>query len=105
MSAANAATNARLGVMLTELRLPTMKRLAAELCAQSDREGWPGHRLVEVLLEHEMNEREVRRIERHRIESALSPDKRLSAFDFAAVPCVSKAQVMALAQGRCPISS
>ena len=99
MSAANAPTNARLGVMLTELRLPTMKRLAAELCAQSDREGWPGHRLVEVLLEHEMNEREVRRIERHRIESALSPDKRLSAFEFAAVPCVSKAQVMALAQG------
>ena len=99
MSAANAATNARLGVMLTELRLPTMKRLAAELCAQSDREGWPGHRLVEVLLEHEMNEREVRRIARHRIESALSPDKRLSAFEFAAVPCVSKAQVMALAQG------
>ena len=47
MSAANAPTNARLGVMLTELRLPTMKRLAAELCAQSDREGWPGHRLVE----------------------------------------------------------
>ena len=98
-NAANAATNARLGMMLTELRLPTMKRLAGALCAQSDREGWPGQRLVEVLLEHEMNEREVRRIERHRIESALSPDKRLSSFDFAAVPCVSKAQVTALAQG------
>lgn len=93
------ATSARLGVMLTELRLPTMKRLAPELCAQSDREGWPGHQLVETLLEHEMNEREVRRIERHRIESGLSPDKRLSTFDFAAVPCVSKAQVTALTQG------
>ena len=99
MSAANAATNARLGVMLTELRLPTMKRLAAELCAQSDREGWTGHRLVETLIEHETLEREVRRIERHRIESNLSPDKRLSGFDFAAVPSVSKAQVTALAQG------
>ncbi len=30
---------------------------------------------------------------------ALSPDKRLSSFDFAAVPSVSKAQVMALAEG------
>ena len=99
MSAASAATNARLGVMLTELRLPTMKRLAPALCAQSDREGWPGHQLVETLVEHETLEREVRRIERHRIESALSPDKRLSSFDFAAVPCVSKAQVTALAQG------
>ena len=98
-AATSAATSARLGVMLTELRLPTMKRLVPEVCVQSDREGWPGHQLVETLLEHEMNEREVRRIERHRIESALSPDKRLSSFDFAAVPCVSKAQVMALAQG------
>jgi DNA replication protein DnaC len=93
------AINARLGVMLTELRLPTMKRLVPDLCTQSDREGWPGHQLVGTLLEHEMNEREVRRIERHRVESGLSPDKRLSTFDFAAVPCVSKAQVTALAQG------
>lgn len=95
----SAATSARLGVMLTELRLPTMKRLVPELCAKSDREGWPGQKLVEILLEHEMNEREVRRIERHRVESGLSPDKRLSSFDFAAVPCVSKAQVTALTQG------
>ena len=70
-----------------------------DLCAQSDREGWPGHRLLEALFEHEINEREVRRIERHRNESALTPDKRLSSFDFSAVPSVSKAQVMALAAG------
>lgn len=95
----SATTNARLSLMLNELRLPTMKRLAAEVCAQSDREGWPAHQLLESLLEHEMNEREVRRIERHRIESNLNPDKRLSFFEFAAVPSVSKAQVMALAEG------
>ncbi len=93
------ATDGRLGLMLTELRLPTIKRLVAPLCTQSDREGWPAHRLLEALLEHEMAERQTRRIERHRAESALSPDKRLSSFDFAAVPCVSKAQVMALAEG------
>ena len=88
----------RLGLMLTELRLPTVRRLAAQLCAQSDHEGWPGHRLLQALFEHEMAEREQRRIERHRAESGLSPDKRLSSFDFAAVPEVSKAQVMALAE-------
>jgi DNA replication protein DnaC len=93
------AVTARLDLMLTELRLPTMKRLASELCAQSDTEGWPAHRLLGALLEQEMNEREVRRVERHRTESDLSPDKRLSGFDFAAVPSVSKAQVMALAEG------
>ena len=86
-------------MMLSDLRLPTIKRLASDLCAQSDREGWPGQRLLEALLEHELAERETRRIDRHRVESALSPDKRLSSFDFAAVPNVSKAQVMALAEG------
>ena len=92
-------TSARLGVMLTDLRLPTIKRLAGDLCAQSDLEGWPAHRLLEALLEHEINERESRRIDRHRVESGLSPDKRLSSFDFTAVPTMSKAQVMALAEG------
>jgi len=99
VSAAANVVHARLGLMLAELRLPTVRRLAGDLCAQSDREGWPGHRLLEALLEHEMNERESRRIERHRAESGLSPDKRLSSFDFAAVPSVSKAQVTALAEG------
>jgi DNA replication protein DnaC len=99
VSAAANAVHARLELMLAELRLPTVRRLAGDLCAQSDREGWPGLRLLEALLEHEMNERESRRIERHRAESGLSPDKRLSSFDFAAVPSVSKAQVTALAEG------
>ena len=94
-----ACTSARLGIMLTDLRLPSIKRLAADLCAQSDTEGWPAHRLLEALLEHEINEREARRIDRHRNESNLSPDKRLSGFEFSAVPSVSKAQVMALAEG------
>ena len=92
-------TSARLGAMLTDLRLPTIMRLAGSLCAQSDLEGWPAHRLLEALLEHEINERESRRLNRHRAESNLSPDKRLSGFEFSAVPSVSKAQVMALAEG------
>jgi len=61
-------TSTRLGMMLTNLRLPTIKRLAGDLCAQSDTEGWPAYRLLEALLEHEINEREARRI-----LSALSP--------------------------------
>ena len=54
MSGAAAAAGARLGMMLSDLRLPTIKRLAGDLCAQSDREGWPGQRLLEALLEHEL---------------------------------------------------
>ena len=99
MSAGTSSSAGRMGTMLNELRLPTMKRLADDLCAQSDREGWPGHRLLEALLEHELAERETRRLDRHRVESGLSPDKRLSSFDFSAVPSVSKALVTSLAEG------
>ena len=99
MSAGTNVADGRLGLMLSQLRLPTIKRIAGDLCAQSDREGWPGHRLLEAVLEHEVAERETRRIDRHRAESQLSPDKRLSSFDFAAVPSGSRAQVMALAEG------
>jgi len=97
MSAA-ADAGSRLGLMLTELRLPTVRRLAESICAQSDREGWPALRLLQALLEHEIAEREARRIDRHRAESQLGADKRLASFDFAAVPSVSKAQVMALTE-------
>jgi DNA replication protein DnaC len=89
----------RLGLMLTELRLPTIKRLAAEVCDQSDREGWPARQLLERVFEHEMADREVRRFERHRAASGLSPDKRLSSFDFSAVPTVSRARITALTEG------
>lgn len=99
MSGAAVAGAGRLEMMLGELRHSTIKRLADDLCAQSDREGWRAHRLVEALLEHEFAERETRRLDRHRAESGLSPDKRLSNFDFAAVPSASKAQVTTLAEG------
>jgi hypothetical protein len=81
----------RLELMLTELRLPTINRLAHAICGQSDQKGWAGRRLPEALCEHEMAERESRRIERHHAESGLQSDKRLSSFVFAAVPAVSKA--------------
>ncbi len=99
MSGAKLNADGRLGMMLTELRLPTIKRLATELCDQSDHEGWPARQLLERLLEQEMNEREVRRFERHRAASGLSPDKRLSSFDFTAVPTISRARIMALTEG------
>ena len=98
MSGTRLNTDGRLGVMLTELRLPTMKRLATEACDQADKEGWPARRLLEHLLEQEMAEREVRRFDRHRTQSGLHVDKYLSTFDFSAVPAISKAQVTALAE-------
>jgi len=100
MSGSALKSDGHLGVLLTELRLPTMKRLAADLCEQSDREGWPARRLLEQLLQFEVAEREVRRFDRHRAESGLDLDKRLSTFDFNAVATISKAQVIALVESQ-----
>jgi hypothetical protein len=61
MSAAtsNMADAAGVPIMLTELRLPTMKRLWSDLAAQSNREGWSAERFLGALLGHEIAERET----------------------------------------------
>ena len=71
----------------------------AKLAAQSDKEGWPAARFLAALAELEVADRERRRQERHMAEAKLPPGKTLASFDFAHVPMVSKAQVMALAAG------
>ncbi|SPD69459.1 putative insertion sequence ATP-binding protein y4iQ/y4nD/y4sD (plasmid) [Cupriavidus taiwanensis] len=90
---------ARLTLMLNELRLPTIGRLWPEFAQRADKESWQATRLLGALLDHELAERAKRRIERHRTASRLDPTKTLAAFDFSAVPMVSKAHVMALASG------
>lgn len=90
---------ARLPLILTELRLPTIKRLWSVLAAQSNKEGWPAERYLAAIMEHELAERETRRLDRHRQESQLLPGKLLSSFDFTTVPTVSKAHVSALVEG------
>lgn len=88
--------HARLMLLLTELRLPTMKALYPDFTAQADKEGWPAARLLATLTEHEVAERARRRIERHLAEARLPAGKTLENFDFKTVPMVSKAQVNAM---------
>lgn len=90
---------ARLTLLLSELRLPATKQLWASFAEQSDKEGWPAARLLTVIAENELAERDRRRIERHLAEAKLLPGKTLDNFDFNTVPMVSKAQVMALCAG------
>lgn len=99
MKSANTIDNARVELLLAELRLPALKLVWADLAAQADKEGWPAARFLAALAEHEMAERSRRRIERHLAEARLPPGKTLDSFDFETVPMVSKAQVMALAAG------
>jgi DNA replication protein DnaC len=99
MKTTSAVDTARLGVMLNELRLPTVKLVWPRFAEQADKEGWPAARFLSAIAEHELAERDRRRIERHLSEARLLPGKTLDTFDFEAVPMVSKAQVMAVAAG------
>ncbi|MCP3468355.1 IS21-like element helper ATPase IstB [Bradyrhizobium sp. CCGUVB23] len=90
---------AKLSLLLNELRLPASKVIWPQFAEQADKEGWPAARFLTVLAEHELAERDRRRIERHLTEGRLLPGKTLDAFEFDAVPMVSKAQVMAIVAG------
>jgi DNA replication protein DnaC len=90
---------ARVELMLAELRLPTIRMMWKKLAAQADKEGWPAARFLAALAEHELAERSRRRIARHLAEARLPAGKTLASFDFAVVPMLSKAQILALAAG------
>jgi DNA replication protein DnaC len=90
---------ARLSLILNELRLPAIKQLWPAFAERADKEGWPAARFLAAIAEHEIAERDRRRIERHLSEARLPPGKTIDSFDFDAVPMVSKAQVMAMCAG------
>ena len=95
----SAVDEIRLGVMLNELRLPAVKHVWKTFADRSDKESWPAARFLSVIAEHELAERDRRRVERHLGEARLLPGKTLDTFDYAAVPMVSKAQISALCAG------
>ena len=84
---------------LTELRLPAIKALWPRFAEQADKEGWHAARLLSALVEHELAERDRRRIARHLAQARLLPGKTLDTFDFTAVPMLSKAHVSAITAG------
>ena len=89
----------RLTLILNDLRLPGIKQTWPDMAARSDKEGWPAARFLAALAEHEIAERDQRRIERHLGEAKLPPGKTLDSFAFDAVPMISRAQVMAICAG------
>ena len=100
MSAATKAIDAqRLTLILNDLRLPAIKQAWPEFVARADTEAWPAARLLATLAEHEIAERDRRRIERHLLDARLPPGKTIDAFAFDAVPMISKARVLALCAG------
>ncbi len=90
---------ARLTLALNELRLPAIKALWPRFAEQADKEGWRAARLLSALVEHELAERDRRRIERHIGQARLLPGKTLDTFDFTSVPMLSKAHINAITAG------
>jgi DNA replication protein DnaC len=90
---------ARLPVLLTQLRLPTVALLWPALTETADRESWPAAKTLAALMEHEVAERARRRTARHLLEARLPAGKTLDLFDFTAVSSISKARIIALAEG------
>ena len=90
---------ARVDLLLSELRLSGVKLVWSALAATADKEGWPAARFLAALAEQELADKGRRRFARHLTEARLPPGKALDAFDFDAVPMISKAQVQALAAG------
>src|SRR5207344_412976 len=88
-----------LSLLLNELRLPAIKLLWSKFAEQADKEGWPAARFLAAIAEHELAERDRRRIERHLAEARLLPGKTLDTFAFEAVPMISRAQITAVAAG------
>ena len=99
MSETPTSDTARLPMLLTQLRLPTVARLWRALTETADRESWPAAKTLAALLEHEIAERARRRTARHLLEARLPMGKTLDRFDFTAVSSISKARVTVLAEG------
>ena len=63
----------KLSLMLADLRLPTINQLWKSFAKRADAEGWTAARFLAALAEHELAERDRRRIERHLREARLLP--------------------------------
>jgi len=78
---------------------PAISVLWPHFAEQADKEGWRAARPLSALVEHELAERDRRRVERHIVQARLLPGKTLATFDFTAVPMLSKAHINAITAG------
>lgn len=88
-----------LPLLLTELGLPSIKKLWENMAAEAEQKGWSCPQYLSYLCEQELTDRKKRRLTRRMSESQLPRGKNLESFDFSAINGVTKAQVLALASG------
>lgn len=77
---------ARLTLTLGDLRLPAIKQDWPGFAERADRESWPAARLLAALAEHEIAERDRRRLARHLAEAQLLSPLELGDRSFQTPP-------------------
>ncbi len=90
---------ATLPLLLKNLRLPTISKLWKTFEQEAVDKGWTPARYLEVLCDHELAERDSRRLARRMAESQLPKGKSLETYDYALVPSLKKGQIQGLASG------
>ncbi len=88
-----------LPLLLTQLRLPTMKRLWEGLASEAEVKGWSGPTYLSSLCEREVADRDHRRLARHMMEAQLPKGKTVENYDFNNIAGITKAKILGLASG------
>jgi len=88
-----------LALLLKQLKLSAMAERHEEIIRQAESEGWSHSRCVGALAELELQQRRTRRIERLLKDSALPPEKTLSALIQDKLPTKVRRQLPALCEG------
>jgi len=82
-----------------QLRLSTLRLTVPEALTLARQQDWPPEEFLRYLLEEEVTQRRLRRIERQLRESRLPPGKTLTQFDQNRLPLRLRRQIPGLAQG------
>lgn len=88
-----------LPLLLSQLRLPTMKRQWEEAAQEAGSKGWSHPQYLATLCEAEVSERDRRRLSNRMSEAQLPKGKGLETYDFSIVRGVTKEQISCLASG------
>ena len=88
-----------LPLLLTQLHLPTMKRLWEGLAEEAEGKGWSGPKYLSNLCEHEIADRDRRRLGRRMAEAHLPKGKTLESYDFGSIAGINKGKILSLASG------
>ena len=95
----NRREQAVLPLLLTQLRLPTMKRMWEDLAKEAEGKGWSNQQYLSKLCEYEIADRQRRCLARHMAEAQLPKGKTLETYDFGSISGVSKNKIQGLASG------